>query len=81
LAQGNPAMRAKRVTGASAQAIMLLHMKLERCSIEGCETPAVVTKNHTGVSKVRFCLDHVGTGKKASKEPFDPTALLKFGWA
>jgi hypothetical protein len=80
MAQGNPAMKAKRVTGPSAQATMLLHMKLEHCHVKGCEARVLYTKNVTGVKKTRYCADHIGAIKKVANKPFNPASLLKFPW-
>ena len=73
-------MRAKRVTGPSAQAIMLTHIRLERCKSEGCENAPVVTKNYTGVKKERFCMDHIAPKVETKPKPANIRSLLMFGW-
>lgn len=70
-------MKAKRVTGPSARAIMLTHMRLERCKVAGCENPVTVTRNPDGVTKVRTCIEHVA--QKESKTPFKWRAALSIG--
>ena len=58
--RGNAVMKAKRVTGPSAQSIMLTHIRLERCKVAGCKNPVVATLNPDGTTKIRACIDHVG---------------------
>lgn len=77
--RGNSVMKAKRVTGPSAQSIMLTHMKLERCKIAGCKNPVAVTRNPDGVTRVRTCIEHVAQSTQKA-EKFDPRTLLRFGW-
>jgi hypothetical protein len=75
--RGNRVMKAKRVTGESAQTILLRHMVLEHCKVKGCSEPVLVTKNHTGVTKERICAKHLG-GR--GRKPANISKLLKFQW-
>lgn len=77
--RGNPAMRSKRVTGPSAQSIMLTHIRLERCKVAGCKNPVVTTKNPDGLTKIRACIEHT-SAQVVKSEPFDPRSLLKLPW-
>jgi hypothetical protein len=57
--RGNRVMAAKRTVGPSAKRILDTHVILERCSVAGCFNRVLVTRNHTGVLKVRQCAEHV----------------------
>jgi hypothetical protein len=59
--QGNAVMRAKRVTGMSANRQLQIYIACERCNVAGCTKPVVVTKNTTGINYKRTCLEHVPT--------------------
>lgn len=52
--RGNAVMRAKRVTGPSAQSILCTHVACERCT--RCKSqPVFVTRNPTALDKERLC--------------------------
>jgi hypothetical protein len=72
-------MKAKRVTGESAQRILLTHVFNERCHVRGCTQEVVATRNPDGVNKQRACIDHVRTQGGRTK-PFNVTELLKLPW-
>lgn len=65
--KGNPVMKAKRVTGPTPHRVLLTHKALERCKVAGCQNEVLVTLNPDGVTKIRYCADHVG-GKKRMNE-------------
>ena len=77
--RGNAVMKAKRVTGPSAQRMLLLKVALERCNVKGCTERVLVTRNPTGVDNVRYCANHIGQEQIEVKE-FDPRTLLKLPW-
>lgn len=66
--QGNPAMKAKRVTGPSAQTQLNLAMALMRCSVAGCTNEVILTRNLTDATTKRQCIDHID-GSKATPKP------------
>lgn len=69
--RGNAVMKAKRVTGESAQRILLRHMALEHCKVKGCKEPVLVTKNPNGTTKHRMCEQHIGhRGKRVKELPY-----------
>ena len=76
--RGNAVMKAKRVTGESAQTILLRHVTLEHCKVKGCKERVLITKNHTGVSKERICATHLK--HKQARTHKSMSHLLKFGW-
>jgi len=53
--RGNAVMKAKRVTGESANTILTRHVVLEKCG--KCKERASVTWNYTGTHKVRSCME------------------------
>ena len=57
--RGNAVMKAKRVTGPTANATLRIHVALERCEVAGCESPVVVTRHPDYFTKDRACIDHV----------------------
>jgi hypothetical protein len=77
---GNRVMKAKRITGESAMTILNTHVRNERCNVRGCANHVCVTRNPDGVTKLRQCIDHVGTSRKPRKGGYKLTDLLKFGW-
>lgn len=75
--RGNAVMKAKRVTGESAQTILLRHVALEHCKVKGCKERVLVTKNPNGTTKHRMCAKHIG-GR--GRKPANIKELLKFQW-
>lgn len=76
----NPVLRAKRVSGPSARTILNTHVALERCKIAGCNERVLVTKNRTGVDKVRLCATHVAGGDVQERKTVNVRELLAFPW-
>lgn len=57
--KGNAVMKAKRVTGPSAQTQLALIMATMRCSHPGCDKPPIVSFNRTGTDRRKACADHL----------------------
>lgn len=57
--RGNPVMKAKRVTGPTPNQQLLTNVRLERCSVPGCEREPILTRNFTMDRKRRECIDHI----------------------
>jgi hypothetical protein len=57
--RGNPVMKSKRVTGPTPNQQLLTNVRLERCSVPGCENEVMVTRNFSMDRKRRECIDHV----------------------
>lgn len=77
MAKTRSVMSTKRVTGPSANSILTMHVRLERCSTKGCKNAPLITKNPTGVKKVRVC-EACMSGNTPSKAP-DLHKLLSLG--
>lgn len=60
MARGNPVMKAKRVTGPSPDAVLKLKVKLERCSVKGCDNKPLRSTTTDGTIK-RECAAHILT--------------------
>lgn len=76
----NPAMRSKRVHGPSAHTIMHTHIRMERCNVAGCKNEVIATRNPNGLTKIRACIEHVGTGGKPKIGGNKVTDLLLLPW-
>ena len=74
--RGNPVLKAKRVRGPSAHTIMHTYIALERCRVRGCKNHPEVTFNPDGVTRLRYCLDHVS--RTVTSVP--TSDLLKLPW-
>jgi hypothetical protein len=58
-----------RVTGPSAQRILLTHVASERCAHPGCTEPVVVTYHPDALTRKRTCMAHIGKSKKGKNVP------------
>ncbi len=64
MARGNPAMRAKRVTGPTPNTELITRTRTERCDVKGCNERPLLTDGRGGTI-TRRCSAHVGyTGRK-----------------
>lgn len=80
MARGNPAMKAKRVTGPSAQEQLRIVVANARCSAKGCTERPVITVLHSAVRTERKCAAHawkeqvqeVATSKASAARSWHP---------
>ena len=58
--RGNRVMKAKRVTGPSANSIMNTRIAITTCSVRGCSNEPLLTDPRAG-AVVRLCSDHIAS--------------------
>ena len=64
--KGNAVMRAKRTTGPSPNSVLLMHVRCERCSVNGCNEPPLRSTSVDGTIK-RECAAHVMRGAQVKQ--------------
>lgn len=74
MARGNPAMRAKRVTGPTPNTVLLTACKCETCSVKGCNEPPLRTSSKDGTI-LRECRTHVMYGAQVKQ-----SQIVSRGW-
>lgn len=75
--RGNPVMKAKRVTGESADTRLKRSIIMERCSVGGCLAHPLVTRAASN-GRQRYCAAHVA-GKTTQRGSANIKALLDLG--
>jgi hypothetical protein len=74
MARGNPAMRAKRVTGPTPNTELLTRVKCETCDVKGCNERPLLTDGRGGTI-TRKCTTHVGYDPRAKQ-----ARIIDTGW-
>jgi hypothetical protein len=57
--RGNPAMKAKRVTGPTPNTVLCSRVAQERCYVKGCSDPVVLVRDVELHTVKRCCAKHV----------------------
>lgn len=79
MARGNPAMKAKRVTGPTPNTELLTRVRCETCDHKGCNEPPLVTDGRGGTIK-RTCAAHVGVIQGHKVAAITPGKSWKPAW-
>ena len=68
MARGNSVLKAKRITGPSAQTLLCTVVALERCSVRGCTEPTFLTDELSVAGRRHRCKAH-SVGNEANPIP------------
>lgn len=78
MARGNAVLRAKRVTGPSAQSLLITACRLERCSVKGCNNAPLRSTTVDGTIR-RHCVMHL-TDRRTAGRPVSTRASWTPPW-
>lgn len=62
MAKTRSPLMSKRRFGPSANTILCVHVKTEKCHVENCDNPVLMVENNGGKTK-RHCAEHLNNAK------------------